>query len=272
VIGEVVRLTSGMEEAVERRLRDDVDVNLFLLGFSRLHPIDRAHWYGIVDGSEIRALALVVPQRLVVPWCPDPRDGRAIGKHLRDRFEPCMLVGPRDACDALWDGWTQGRVPFDRRYDQRLYVLRNRPTGPTLPGFRTARLSEWPIVARSAGLMEEEDLGRNPHSDNPSLHERVVRERVRSGRTWVTERDGQIVFQINVGTVLPEGAQIGGTWVPPKFRRQGHAIDGVRALCQRLFDDHPVVTLHVNEANLPAVRTYEHVGFERTAAFRLLTV
>jgi len=88
----------------------------------------------------------------------------------------------------------------------------------------------------------------------------------------VTERDSQIVFQINVGTVLPEGAQIGGTWVPPKFRRKGYAIEGVRALCQNLFDDHPVVTLHVNEANVPAVKTYEHVGFERTAAFRLLTV
>ena len=63
-----------------------------------------------------------------------------------------------------------------------------------------------------------------------------------------------------------------GTWVPPGFRGHGYATEGVRALCQRLLDDHPVITLHVNEANHPAVRVYEKVGFVRTSPFRLLTV
>jgi predicted GNAT family acetyltransferase len=43
-------------------------------------------------------------------------------------------------------------------------------------------------------------------------------------------------------------------------------------LCRRLLRRHGVVTLHVNEANLPAVRVYENAGFERQASFRLITV
>jgi len=31
-------------------------------------------------------------------------------------------------------------------------------------------------------------------------------------------------------------------------------------------------TLHVNEANLPAVRSYEAMGFRRSAPFRLMTL
>lgn len=268
----VQRLTHGWEGAVERRLGDDVDVNLFLLGFVRAHSLDRAHWYGVVEGDEVRGVVLLVPDRLVVPWCPDPDDAAAIGRVLRDRFDPAMLVGPRAASDALWDAWTAGEVEPDRFYDQRLYVLAERPPGPPAPGFRKARLSEWREIAHASGLMEHEDLGRNPHREYPALHERVVRERVRTGRTWVIERDGRLVFQINIGTALAEGAQIGGTWVPHARRGQGLATEGVRALCQHLLDHHPRVTLHVNEANTPAVRVYENVGFRRTEPFRLVTV
>jgi predicted GNAT family acetyltransferase len=40
----------------------------------------------------------------------------------------------------------------------------------------------------------------------------------------------------------------------------------------RLLARRPLVSLHVNEANGPAVRVYEKVGFDRADAFRLITV
>jgi len=269
---KVQRLGLGWEAAIEKRLLDDVEVNLFLLGVRRLHELDQARWYGAVEEDRVLGLALLVPDRLLVPWCPDPAHAMAIGLHLRTRSDPCMLVGPREAGDALWEAWVDGRVSPDRFYDQRLYVLRRPPAGDPVPGFRRARMSEWRQIALYSGVMEDEDLGRNPHHDFPALHERVVRERVRNGRTWLIVRNRQIVFQINIGTALDIGAQIGGTYVPPLHRGLGYATQGTRALCQHLMNHHPFVSLHVNEANTPAVRVYEKVGFHRSMPFRLITI
>lgn len=268
----VQRLGKGWEAAVASCLMADLECNLFLVGFVRSQPMDRAYWYGLVDGSRVLSVALLVPDRLLVPYSEHAEHADALGQHLRNRFDPCMVVGPREACDRVWDAWTEGELTPDRFYDQRLYVLRDRPAGEPILGFRLARLSEWRTVAHYSGLMEAEDLGRNPHEDQPALHERVVRDRIRAGRCWVIAQGDRLVFQINVGTAMDLGSQVGGTFVPRDARGRGLATAGMHALGQRLLDQHPFVSLHVNEANLPAVRVYEKVGFQRRAAFRLITV
>ena len=120
--------------------------------------------------------------------------------------------------------------------------------------------------------MEEEDLGRNPALTDPAAHQAVVIERIRSGRTWVLVREDEIVFQINVGTRGPAGCQVGGTYVPPPHRGKGYATLGMSELCRRLVPAHRRVTLHVNEANTPAVALYERTGFRRAHALRLITL
>ena len=120
--------------------------------------------------------------------------------------------------------------------------------------------------------MEREDLGIDPRVIEPEEHRKKVKERLTHGRTWVIERGGEYVFMVNVGTQSPMGAQIGGTWVPPENRGAGLATAGVAGVCRHLLNDHPRVTLHVNEANRPAVRCYERVGFRAADPFRLAVV
>jgi GNAT superfamily N-acetyltransferase len=246
--------------------------NLFLIAFLDEVTLGRGLWFGILDGERVRALALVIRGRLCVPWAPDLEDAARIGRYLAAEFPPAMMVGPRSACDALWGPWSRGKPP-SRFYNQRLYVCRTPPRGLERPGFRLAATEEWRVIAHQAAAMEVEDLGRDPHALYRELHEQAVRDRIRQGRTWVLEQDGEIVFQINVGTVVaPMGCQVGGTYVPPAHRGKGLAVQGMRALCRRLLQDNAAVTLHVNEANIPAVRTYERSGFVRSHPFRLLTV
>ncbi len=265
------RLTNDDEQAAEALLERDPTVNLFLLGFLAVHPLDRAWWYGVFRGGALRGVVMVLPGRLSVPWIPSRDDAVALGHHLGQLHGPCMLVGPREACDGLWETWATGVVPI-RHYDQRLYVLDKAPDVGLIQGFRRADYNDWKAVAEYAAEMEEEDLGTNPAVEDLQLHEKVVQERVKAGRTWVIERGGEIVFQVNVGTTTAWGCQIGGTFVPPKHRGAGLATLGVAALMDRLMARQPLVTLHVNEANHPAVRVYEKVGFARAAPFRLITV
>ena len=247
--------------------------NLFLLSFAAVHPIGRALWYGVQEPAPNERLAgvlLVIPGRLAVPCCPSPAAADALGRLLLTTYRPSMIVGPREDTDRIWSIWGP-RAEVIRRYDQRLYVLRA-TVDPFPPGFRKAIDRDVPQLADHAAAMEIEDLGVDPRAESPSAHLKTVQDRVRSGRTWVIEREGAILFQVHVGTASARGCQIGGTYVPPAHRGLGLGAAGVAATCARLLRSYPLVTLHVNEANQPAVRAYERCGFERSTAMRLITV
>jgi len=264
------RLDRRDESAVEELLHDDAQLNLFLLGFLAVHPMDRAWWYG-VGVDRLEGVVLVLPGRLAVPFCPDPHHAKALGELLRQLHRPCMMVGPRDACDGIWSTWARGQRPI-RSYDQRLYVLDAIAPPADLPGFRRALPRDVDQAAALASAMELEDLGMDPADESEVAHRRTVQDRITSGRTWVVEEEGEIVFQVNVGTTSRLGCQIGGTYVPPRHRGRGLATAGVRATCSFLLQRYPLVTLHVNEANTSAVRVYEKCGFRRASPMRLLTV
>ena len=259
-------------DALEELLVEDVDVNLFMLGILDAWSRVIARWYGIFAGERLTSVVLVFPDRLAVPWAPDPEQAGALGRHLRGRHSPCMVVGPRRASDAMWSEWAGG-LPVRCYYDQRLYVCSQSPAGQDPIGFRRARLDEARALAINAGRMEAEDLGRDPYLQDPDAVEQAVRGRIQRGDTWVIEEDGQVVFQINVGTQTAWGTQIGGTYVVPSHRRRGLAAAGTAGLCRHLLADGARrVTLHVNEANVGAVRTYERVGFAPSTPFRLIAV
>lgn len=268
VQSSVVRLGPVHEPALQELLEEELEVNLFLLGFLQAHPMDRSWWIGALRGEHIEGCVLLVPGRLAVPFARDPSVMHEIGVALRGALPPRLLVGPRDDCDALYEGWGRpGRVM--RWYDQRLYTIRQPPRLRGSPDLRNARVDEWRAVARAGAAMEREDMGIDPAAEDPDLHAASVKERLRDGRTWVVERRGSLVFQINVGTITPWGCQIGGTWVPPEHRGQGLATEGMAAITHQLLQRHPLVTLHVNEGNPPAVRVYEKVGYTRAAPYRL---
>jgi predicted GNAT family acetyltransferase len=182
-----------------------------------------------------------------------------------------MLVGPREACDTIWEFWRRRAKPLNF-YDQRLYVCTKIDDAPTIPGFRLAEMDDLETVAHYAGLMEAEDLGVNPIITNPGAHQRAVLERIRAGRTYVIAHRTEIVFQIVIGSKTAWGCQVGGTYVPKENRGRGWATRGMRVLCQHLLESYPRVTLHVNEANSPAVKVYERTGFERNAPYRLIVL
>lgn len=267
----VRRLTDRDGAALEELLLLDPLVNLFLLGYTEAVPTAHAYWYGAFDEDRLTGVVLLVPGRLLVPFAPDPTDADALGALLVRRHRPTMVVGPREAADTIWARWGD-RATVDHWHDQRLYTCDTPVEGPPVPGFRRARLDELGALIGHSAAMEEEDIGRRPLDDDPVGYAAVVKRRIEQGHTWVIARDGAIVFQINVGTVTRWGMQVGGTYVPPEHRGQGLATQGMRALTRQMLPGHRCITLHVNEANTPAVRTYERSGFTPHAAYRLLTL
>jgi hypothetical protein len=178
----VRRLAREDEPAIDHLLASDPVVNLFLIGFLSLHSADRTWWYGV--GDPVRAVVLVLPGRLAVPYASNPAEAELRGDHRCHQHAPCLLVGPRATSDALWERWAPRSTPR-RRYDQRLYRLESAPPGEDPPGFRLGTVADAPQVVPQAAAMELEDLGVDPASENRTQHEAAVLERLKGGRTWV---------------------------------------------------------------------------------------
>ena len=77
-----------------------------------------------------------------------------------------------------------------------------------------------------------------------------------------------MLFKAEIGAVSPEACQLQGVYVRPDRRGQGIAAGALAAVVEQARRSiAPVVTLFVNDHNLPARRAYERVGFEQTATF-----
>jgi predicted GNAT family acetyltransferase len=93
-------------------------------------------------------------------------------------------------------------------------------------------------------------------------------ELVTSRRSFARIENGKVIFKAEVGAVTPAACQVQGVWVPPDQRNLGHASRGmaaVVAIARRSLA--PVVSLYVNDFNIPARAAYERVGFRQVGTF-----
>ena len=177
-----------------------------------------------------------------------------------------MLIGPRDSCDGILAG--MGNPQPRIHYNQRLYICHRVTKGESLK-IRYATLNDFDHLVQCSAEMHLEDLLEDPRITKPKEHKISVRSRIEQHKTLVAVQDKEICFTLNIGTSFRMGCQVGGTFVPKKFRGQGLSIKGMRAACLMLLRRCNVVTLHVNEANEPAIRCYRSTGFEEGPPFRL---
>jgi uncharacterized protein len=90
---------------------------------------------------------------------------------------------------------------------------------------------------------------------------------IRAGRSFARIEDDRVVFKAEIGAVTPFACQVQGVWVPPSARGQGHAIRGMAAVVLHALRIAPVVSLYVNDFNVPARAAYRRVGFTEVGTF-----
>ena len=274
------RLLPRHEDEARALLMQDPEANLFMLDLLRQGGLPLAGarhlWMGATDdsGGLVAVVYAATPHparaaSTAVAWGAD-EGCILLGRWLAMRRGTRMIVGPRAPSDALWQGL--GSPPPQTRYDQRLYVCDAPPIGDSLPVER-AREGDLDTLSRLHAAMLQEDLGIDLADLDMDTHRGQALFRIRKGRSWVSrDATGRIQFTIGVGTEGPLGVQVGGTFVPPELRGTGISTRAMRGLCHRLLEAAPRVTLHVNEANLGAVKCYERSGFRRAAPFRLMVL
>ena len=77
-----------------------------------------------------------------------------------------------------------------------------------------------------------------------------------------------MLFKAEIGAVTDRACQIQGVWVDPQLRGAGMGAAGMAAVVSEcLRSVAPVVSLYVNDFNLPARRVYDRVGFQQVGTF-----
>jgi predicted GNAT family acetyltransferase len=87
---------------------------------------------------------------------------------------------------------------------------------------------------------------------------------------WVGTTDQRLCFFCNIGPWSAQTTQLQGIWTPPSMRGRGLATASLAAICDRLLDTTPTLSLYVNDFNEAAIALYRRVGFEHVGDFQTL--
>jgi uncharacterized protein len=180
------------------------------------------------------------------------------------------VVGPAEQVAELWaqlrSFWGP---PRDLRPVQPLMAMSGQPLVPADPGVRRVRPDEIDILMPACVAMFTEEVGVSPLSGDGGASYRVrVSELVRSGRAFARIEDGRVIFKAEVGAVTPQACQIQGVWVTPEHRGHGFSAPGMAAVVEQAQRSiAPVVSLYVNDYNLPARAAYLRTGFTEVGRF-----
>ena len=117
--------------------------------------------------------------------------------------------------------------------------------------------------------MFAEEVGVSPLAgDGGTLYRARVRELLETRRAYARIENGQVIFKAEIGAASAGVCQIQGVWVNPAHRGRGLAVAGMAAVVELARREvAPIVSLYVNDYNLPALATYRRVGFRLVDTF-----
>ena len=225
-------------------------------------------WGHVVDGK-LAALCYAGANLVPVEAGPDAVDAFAQRARRRGR-RSSSIVGPRPATERMWDQlepyWGPAR---DVRRCQPLLATAKAPPVPADPSVRRVTPHELDAVLPACISMFTEEVGVSPvGSDGGSLYRSRVNELILAGRSFARFEGRQVVFKAEIGSVTPHACQVQGVWVHPDRRGEGLSVAGMAAVVAiALADIAPVVSLYVNDFNLPARAAYRRVGFVEVGTF-----
>jgi uncharacterized protein len=260
------------DEALAVCDRDPV-ANVFVrarLQASGLDPLRLgAQVWGFRDSGRLESICYVGAN--MVPVEAGPAAVAAYAERARKHGRRCSsIAGPAEAVGDLWRRlepyWDRPREIRDR---QPLMAMASEPLVDPDPGVRLVRPAEVGILLPASIAMFTEEVGISPiGADGGAAYRARVSELVACGRSLAKIEDGRVVFKAEIGAVTADACQVQGVWVPPELRGHGHARRGMAAVVAFARSSlAPVVSLYVNDFNLPARAAYRRVGFTEVGMF-----
>lgn len=189
---------------------------------------------------------------------------------LRQGRRCSSVVGPAEAITELWAylriRWGPAR---DIRAAQPLMAISGPPRVAVDQAVRQVRPDEIDILMPACIAMFTEEVGVSPLTgDGGAAYRARVAELVRAGRAFARIENGKVLFKAEVGAATSLACQVQGVWVRPECRGRGLAAPGMAAVVDEARKSiAPVVSLYVNDFNVPARAAYRRAGFTEVGRF-----
>ena len=182
------------------------------------------------------------------------------------------IFGPADQVGYLWEALASSwRAPTEMRPRQPLLAIGpDDPLGVLPdPRVRHATVEELDVLAPAAAAMFTEEIGYPPFTDRAGEtgYRYAVRGLLVRRRAYVIVEEGRVLVTADLGSVGTGAGQIQGVWVDPPARGRGIAAPAMARVVQLARREVDWVSLYVNDYNLPAMSTYERVGFWQAGTF-----
>lgn len=181
-----------------------------------------------------------------------------------------MIIGRRDTVVAYWEHVREWHAAPRRVRERQPVMLLERPTLKPYHRevtVRRARIEEWSLVADASAQMTRQELEYDPRERWPQFTANV-QQMIERGLWWVGDSLGRLCFFCNVGPWSAQTLQLQGIWTPPELRGKGFAAAAMSAICKRLLETSPTISLYVNDFNTPAINLYERIGFTTVSEFQ----
>jgi uncharacterized protein len=206
----------------------------------------------------------------LVPVAAGPDAIAAFAARARMQGRRCSsIVGPAEAVAQLWSllapSWGRAR---DVRPVQPVLAISHAADVEPDPYVRMVRRSELDVLLPSCIAMFTEEVGVSPIGlDGGMAYRTRMADLIGAGRSFARIDDGRVLFKAEIGAVSPHACQVQGVWVPPETRGRGLATHGMAAVVAYALQMAPVVSLYVNDYNVPARAAYRRAGFTQVGTF-----
>jgi uncharacterized protein len=202
----------------------------------------------------------------------EPSTLPAFGEHAKRHRGERMIVGSRETISAFWEAvraWhPPPRLVRDRQLVMAIDRARLRPYDRKTI-VRHARMDEWKEVAESSAEMVRHELAYDPRRGSNDFSV-GIRQMIERQLWWVGTSERRLCFFCNIGPWSAQTMQLQGIWTPPPMRGRGLATTSLAAICDRLLEVTPTLSLYVNDFNDAAIGLYRRVGFEHVGDFQTL--